>query len=173
VIAALLVTVLIDGSLVDGSTGARLCGDVVVAPLEPYLRSIADRIEFDPSGSRIVLERGTRSVSIAIGSPLLRTGDNTQALPIAPYVRAGEPLNPLAAVARALGATVDYDGASHTITVATVPEPLATMTPDMGYVPPREPLETFTPNPTPAPKVEVTGIPRPRRTPIVVDSGKR
>lgn len=167
-IAALLVTVLIDGSLVDGSTGARLCGDVVVAPLAPYLRRIADRIEIDPVGSRIVLERGARSVSIAIGSPVIRTGGVTRALPIAPYVRAGEPLIPLAAVARALGAMVDYDAASHTLNVATVPEPLATMTPDTSYVPPPEPLETFTPNPTPAPKVEVTGIPKPRRTPIVL-----
>ena len=160
------VTVLINGALVDGSADARLEGDVVVAPRAPYLRSIADRIE--TGGGRIVFERAGRVVTIIIGSPIIRSGDATQALPIAPYVRAGEALIPLAAVARALGASVDYNGATRTINVATIPAPLVSMTPDLTYRPPAEPLETFTPQPTPAPPVVATGTPRPRRTPIVV-----
>jgi hypothetical protein len=166
------VTVLINGALVDGSADARLEGDVVVAPMAPYLRSIADRIETGDGGGRIVFERAGRVVTIVIGSPVIRSGDATEALPIAPYVRAGEALIPLAAVARALGASVDYNGATRTINVATVPAPLVSMTPDMAYRPPAEPLETFTPQPTPAPPVVATGTPRPRRTPIVVENAR-
>jgi hypothetical protein len=171
VIGAILVTVLVDGALVDGSVSARLCGDVVVAPLDPYLARIANRIEIDPSGERIVFERNGRSVAVRIGSSVITSGGMSRPLPIAPYVRAGQPLIPLAAVARALGATVDYDATSRTVNVATIPEPLASLTPDPSYTPPVRPLTTFTPNPTPAPKVEITGIPKPRRTPIVVTAG--
>jgi hypothetical protein len=170
-IAAVVVTVLIDGALVDGSTAARLCRDVIVAPLAPYLDRIAQRISVERRGERIVFERDGRSVAITIGSPVIQSGSRALALPIAPYLRAGEALIPLAAVARALGASVDYDAASRTVTVATVPEPLVSLTPDASYRPPPEPLGTFTPNPTPAPKVEVTGAPKPRRTPIVVTAG--
>jgi len=166
------VTVLINGALVDGSADARLDGDIVVAPMAPYLRSIADRIETGDGTGRIVFERAGRVVTIVIGSPVIRSGDATEALPIAPYVRAGEALIPLAAVARALGASVEYNGATRTVNVATIPEPLVSMTPDATYRPPPEPLETFTPQPTPAPPVVVTGTPRPRRTPIVVEPAR-
>jgi len=171
VLAAIVVTVLVDGALVDGSTAARLYGDVVVAPLAPYLDRIAERIEVDPSGKRIVFVRDGRSVAVTVGSPVIRSGSRALVLPIAPYLRAGETLIPLAAVARALGASVDYDAVSRTVSVATIPEPLASLTPDSAYRPPSRPLATFTPNPTPAPKVEVTGVPKPRRTPIVVTAG--
>jgi hypothetical protein len=171
VIGAIVVTVLVDGALVDGSVAARLCGDVVVAPLAPYLGRIANRIVVDPNGERIVFERNGRSVAVRVGSSVISSGGIRRPLPIAPYLRAGEPLIPLAAVARALGASVDYDATSRTVNVATIPEPLASLTPDPSYTPPSPPLTTFTPNPTPAPKVEITGIPKPRRTPIVVTAG--
>ncbi len=171
VIGAILVTILVDGALVEGSTSAQLRDNVVVAPVSPYLRSLADRIQIDDERGSIVVERGGRSVSLAIGSPLLRDGSLTTTLPVAPYLGAGEALIPLAAVARALGVSVVFDPASKTLSIASVPVPLATLTPDVSYTPPAQPLATFTPNPTPAPRVTVTGIPQPRRTPILVETG--
>ncbi len=164
----MLVTVLIEGTPVEGSTPARLCDDVVVAPLAPYLRDVADRIQIDDDRGIIVVERAGRSISIAIGSSVLRSGAASSGLPIAPYLRAGEPVIPLAAVARALGARVDFDPASKTMSIAWEPAPLVSATPDAAYTPPPGPLDTFTPQPTPAPKVVVTGVPRPRRTPILI-----
>jgi hypothetical protein len=161
VIGAVLVSVLIDGSLVEGSRSARICDNVVMAPVAPYLRNVADRIEFDEHTGRIVVMRAGRSVSLVIGSRVLRGKTGAVNLPIAPYLRAGEPLIPLAAVARALGVSVAFDGPSKTIS----------MVPDAAYTPPAEPLETFTPNPTPAPQVVVSGVPKPRRTPIVLEDG--
>jgi hypothetical protein len=171
VIGAVLVSVLIDGSLVEGSRSARICDNVVMAPVAPYLRNVADRIEFDEHTGRIVVMRAGRSVSLVIGSRVLRGKTGAVNLPIAPYLRAGEPLIPLAAVARALGVSVAFDGPSKTISMASAPQPLASMVPDAAYTPPAEPLETFTPNPTPAPQVVVSGVPKPRRTPIVLEDG--
>jgi len=171
VIGAVLVTILIDGSLVDGSRPARLCGNVVMAPLAPYLHEVADRIEIDPATGRIVVARASRSISLVLGTRVLRSDSGAETLPIAPYLRAGEPFIPLAAVVRALGVSVTFDAASKTLSIATVPLPLASLVPDVAYTPPAKPLETFTPNPTPAPKVVVTGVPKPRRTPIVLEDG--
>jgi hypothetical protein len=172
VIGAMLVTVLIDGLPVEGSTPARICDDVVMAPLEPYLRDVADRIQVDDLRGIILVERAGRSISIAIGSSVLRSGATSSDLPIAPYLRAGEPVIPLAAIARALGARVEFDAASKTISIAWEPQPLVSATPDASYTPPLGPLDTFTPQPTPAPKVVVTGVPKPRRTPVVVQEGQ-
>jgi hypothetical protein len=171
VIGAVLVTILIDGSLVAGSRPAHLCENVVMAPVAPYLRDVADRIEIDAETGRIVVGRAGRSISLDIGSRVLRGAAGIEDLPIAPYLRAGEPLIPLAAVARALGASVSFDAGSKTLSIASVPSPLVSLVPDVAYTPPAKPLEIFTPNPTPAPKVVVTGIPKPRRTPIVLENG--
>ena len=153
-----LVTVIVAGRRIDGSNFARIADGVVVAPLDPFVRAFAERITAGGS-SRFVIVRGSRSVSIAIGE---------RDLPVAPYVCDGETFVPLASIARALGASVDYDARSRTLAIWLPPEPLGTITPSAAYVPPPGPLRTFAPKETPAPAPSVTGIPHPRRTPIVV-----
>jgi len=168
-----IVTILIDGAPVDGSVAARLRGGVVIVPLEPYLGAIAQRIESDQDGRRFVFERGSRTVTVSIGSQIARSGAAAESLPIAPYLRGGNAFIPLAAVARGLGADVDYDGAAKTLHVTLPPEPLATLTPAGRWTPGPGPFQTFAPPQTPAPEPQVTGIPKPRRTPIVIDSHGR
>jgi len=172
-IAAAIVTILIDGAPVDGTVAARLRDGVVVAPLEPYLAAIAERIEPDQNGLRFLFERGRRSVTVSIGSQVARSGLAVESLPIAPYLRGGEAFIPLAAVARDLGANVDFDSATKTLHVSLSPEPLATLSPAGPWTPGPGPFVTFAPQETPAPAPVVTGIPRPRRTPIVIDSHER
>ncbi len=162
-------TVIVDGCIVYGSTPARLRNDVVVAPVAPFVERVARRIERGTENGGLTFERGGRTLRIAIGSVVAHGDSAAQSLPIAPYLRAGEPIIPLAAVARALGAEVAYDGPSRTLRIELPDEPLSTMTPYAEWSPPPGPLPTFTPTPTPAPQATVTGIPRPRRTPIVVE----
>ncbi|MDQ2858726.1 MAG: copper amine oxidase N-terminal domain-containing protein, partial [Candidatus Eremiobacteraeota bacterium] len=172
-VLATAVTVIVGGAVIEGSTPATIRAGVVVAPIAPYLRRIAERIESDPGGTRFTFERGGRTFSVIVGSPLARSADAAETLPIAPYVRAGKAFIPLAAVARALGGEVAYDAASRTLSVELRPEPLATMTPYVPSSPLPQPLVTFAPTSTPAPAVEVTGIPKPRRTPAVVEDPQR
>ncbi|MBD5634849.1 MAG: copper amine oxidase N-terminal domain-containing protein [Candidatus Eremiobacteraeota bacterium] len=163
------VTVVICGRRVDAALGARLEGGVVVAPLAPFVRDIAEAIDGN-AGRRLVLRRGSHSVALAIGRTEIRTGDSSARLPVAPFLDEGEPVVPLAAIARALGASVDYDAASRTLSIVIEPEPLVTMTPFVRYQAPPEPPPTFTPKPATTPQPAVTGEPQPRRTPIVVKS---
>ncbi len=168
-LAEILVAVVIDGRPVDASCPAQLRGGAVIAPLDPFVRRLADRIVTTGPLGTIVVERGAASVTLQLGSPLARSGATAIALPIAPFVRGGEPIIPLAVTARTLGASVSYDGRAHVLYVQSAREPLARMTPFAGYAPPTD-APTFAPTSTPAPTVVVTGVPRPRRTPIVVIS---
>jgi hypothetical protein len=168
-IAAALVTVLIDGNPIDGSVAARLHGGIVAVPLAPYLTTIAERIETDSDGGRIVFQRGAHLVAVSIGSPVERSGGATNALPFAPFVRDGETFIPFAAVARGLGANVDFDATTKTVRVGFEPEPLATLEPAAHWTAGPGPFETFAPPATPAPTPRSSGIPKPRRTPVLIE----
>lgn len=166
-IVAVLVSVLIDGKLIASSCSAELTEGVVRAPLDPFVRRMADQITSD--GRYITLARGGATVTIVVGSRLLQADGTSRELPFAPFLRRGEPVVPLAALARALGAEAGYDNATRTLVVRSAPQPLATMTPFTSWIAPTGPLPTFPPTSAPTPRPSVSGIPQPRRTPIVVD----
>jgi hypothetical protein len=170
--AAHLVTVVIAGRRIDASHAARLRGGVVVAPLVPFVREIAERIDGNGSGRRFEIVRADHRVAIVLGSRDARIDESPALLPVAPFARAGTAYVPLAVLARALGASVSYDGPSHTLAVTLVPAPIAAMTPTVNYTPPPTPFYTFTPKQTPQPQATVSGIPHPRRTPIDVGPGR-
>lgn|GEM_PF-662153 len=148
------VTVLVDGRIVVGATPATLREGVVVAPLWPYVEGFAERVVRDRDHGSVTFERAGRRFRISLAP----AGDGADAVV------------PLAAVARGLGATVRYDGATRTLQIDVEPEPLVTMTPYAAGSPPPGPFPTFTPTPTPAPSAPPEGVPAPRRTPIVIDS---
>jgi hypothetical protein len=166
------VTVVLDGRLVEASQTAQNVAGVVVAPLDPYLRRVADRISVDLAHGTITLSRGATSISLRLGDRRARTAEGSVVLPIAPYVREGEPYVPLAAVVRALGEAVAYDPQARLVSISSAAlDPVATMTP---YIPdPNAPTPgpAFTPAPLPTPRPVVTGSPYPRRTPIEAGNG--
>jgi len=162
------VTVVVDGRLVAGARDAYLRHGVVAAPLDPYARAFAAVIAAG-GGGRFTFERNGRSFVVSLGSLDASSGVAAVTLPIAPYLRAGEVIIPLAAVARALGADVTYDRATHTLDIETrPPPPLSTPTPFASWSPPPGELPTFTPHESPTPRPTISGIPHPRRTPILM-----
>jgi hypothetical protein len=158
---ATFVTIVVNGALVIGSTPAVLRGGVVMAPLDPYVRTLATAIS-PASDPHIVVQRARRSLRLRLGSREIESGSALELVPIAPFLRDGTLYVPLAVVARALGGTVAYDGRGHTLAIAFPETPLATL--PTG-------LPTFAPTPTPAPVPTISGIPKPRRTPIPVGTG--
>jgi hypothetical protein len=172
VLAEIAVTIVLNGHALEGSRSATLIRGVVVAPLDPYVRRFADAIATAGPGGQIAIARDDSRIVVAIGSPLAQCGPSVESLPIAPFVREGEPIIPLAATARALGASVSYDAGARAVYVDFARRPIATMTPFAGYSPPTDPV-TFAPTATPAPpRPEITGSPRPRRTPIVEQNSR-
>jgi hypothetical protein len=156
VIAAPVITVVVDGRPVVAPKPAVLVGGMVSAPIDPYARLVATKITLDDRRGSVTFERGAARVTINV-----------------PYVRGDQARIPLGALARALGNSVRYDGAARTLEIDSPPlEPVATMSPYVKWTAPPGPLPTFTPEPQPTPRPSVTGIPQPRRTPIVVNGGQ-
>lgn len=168
-IAAVAVTVLIDGRPVEGSGPAELVRGTITAPLEPYLNRLAALVEIGADRKTVRLVRGGATVVLTIGERLARVGPGLRTLPIAPYLRDGQAIIPLAAVARDLGVAVRYDARSGTVALDEPPAPpLVTMTPYAPQPPLRDPAPTFSPTAAETPRPIVTGIPQPRRTPVSV-----
>jgi len=160
--AGALVTVVLDGRTLDASEPARLEAGVTLAPFAPFVRAFADRIEPDSDGSRVRIVRGDRDVIVRLASPA------------SCCIGLGVPLDdariPLAAVARALGGSVAYEPHSHTLAIEMLPDPLVTLTPAAYTAPSPGSVPTFAPHIDATPRPAVTGIPHPRRTPILIES---
>ncbi len=125
----------------------------VVAPLEPYVTSIADSIGY--SGPMMIVRRADRFVQI-LAPPLDPSQLNRTFVVLAP-------------VLRTLGANVRYDAMRRALVVRIQARPLATPTPFNPAVPRAAPAIVFTPTPAPTPKPRVVGSPSPRRTPLPVE----
>jgi hypothetical protein len=150
-LAVTAVNVILNGCLLVSSQPAKVNGGVVFAPIDPFARRLADRIDVDMAHRSVRIARGERSIT----------------LPIAPYVREEEIVIPLAMVARALGGEITFEGWRATLAIVIPsPTPLATMTPYAPPSPMPSPEATFTPTPIPTPLPTVIGTPQPRRTPI-------
>ena len=161
-----VVAIIYDGSEIVSSRPATLTNGTVMAPLDPYLSRLAGSIEVDPRGRTITLHRADASVTVTLGDRTATVGPRVVRLPIAPYLRDGGPIIPLAAVARGLGLTVSFDPRSRVASVGSADAgPVATMTP-FAPVPGASTYASPRVDDTPTPRPTVTGIPRPRRTPI-------
>jgi hypothetical protein len=168
VIAPTVVAIVYDGREIAASRPATLQTGTVVVPLDPYLLRVTGRIAIDPVSGAITLFRNDQSVALALGNRTARVGGHAVQLPIAPYLRDGDPIIPLAAVARGLGLTVSYNGRARVVTIVSDDaQPLATMMPFVP-IPGASPFESTRIDSTPTPRPSVTGIPRPRRTPIEI-----
>jgi hypothetical protein len=73
------------------------------------------RVGLEREGSRLTLIRGGRTVVLHPGSRHYQVNGETRELPRAPTGKGSDVLVPLAAVARALGARVEYDGAARVV----------------------------------------------------------
>ncbi len=153
-ILAALLTILIDGSPIATSQPARIVAGRTMAPLVPVITRIADVIRMRQD-RMLVIERGRRSVSLALAENVLCAE--------CIYV-------PLAAVVRGLGGDVRYDPRAKSVALSFAPEALRTPEPyDMLALP--RPGTTTLPWPSPpsaTPRPVVVGVPRPRRTPVEV-----
>lgn len=153
-IGAVLVTVLLNGVAVPSSRPAELIDGSVMVPVNPFVRRIAQRTIYDPLNGTIAISAASGSTTVAI------TGEPDEA-----YV-------PLARIVRALGGVVSYDGRTRVAAVLLAADPpLASAPPYDPSQPTVAPRRLFTPEPTAAPRPVLTGVPKPRRTPIPEPGG--
>lgn len=150
---AAILTVTLNGALLHSYRPALLRNGHVIAPLDPYVTSVAAQMGY--SGRTLIVTRGDRFAQMNVpGRPPPAAWPRT-------YVQ-------LAPVLRTLGVAVTYDAAHRRLTLRTPPPLLAMPTPFNPAVPSAAPRAVFTPVPAATPRPVVTGAPSPRRTPIPV-----
>lgn len=109
------VGVIVDGTaLVFDQPPLERDGRVYV-PLRGLFERLGASVVF--SGGRIAITAGTRTIGLHIGESVATIDNEQQSLEAPPIVVGGRALVPLRFVAQALGASVAFDSASHTVTV--------------------------------------------------------
>lgn len=148
---AAALTVVLNGKPVRSYNAPYVVHGRVMAPIEPFVTSIATEIRFD--GSALIARLGDYFAQVPMRrSPLPQQYAQT-------YVAIGP-------IVRTLGAQIRYDAHTHIVYVRTPPVLLALPTPFNPAVPRVAPSIVFTPSPVQTPRPTVTGTPLPRRTPI-------
>lgn len=148
---ALVVLVMVDGSVVPSAPTATLRAGRVIGPATIVAR-MADRVGVAADGSFMAARGEQLCVASAVPG-------------------SDPPMVELAPLARCLGATnVAWDARSKTLTVAFGgPSIVRTMPPFDAGAPQVSPTTVFTPEPArPTPREVATGSPRPRRTGIPI-----
>ncbi|HEY8313489.1 MAG TPA: hypothetical protein VIG51_04870 [Candidatus Baltobacteraceae bacterium] len=155
-LAALSLTLVVDGSVVRSYTPAYLERGRVLAPVDPFLTAVADSIGYDDR--TMIVSLGDRFSQIRLARRPFPGDLHAVYVEIAPILRN-------------LGEMVRYDSAAHVLYVKTPgPRVLAMPTPFNPAVPRFVPTTVFTPTPATTPRPVFTGAPIPRRTPIPLSS---
>lgn len=88
-----------------------------LAPVEPLAWALGARVEIGPGGNFVSLERERQQVFLSPGDREAVVNGQMVTLKAAPQLAAGYPVVPVAAVARALGASVGFDPAADTVLI--------------------------------------------------------
>jgi hypothetical protein len=142
---------MLNGTVVRSYNPPYVRAGRVMAPLEPFVTSIAGSIEY--IGGTLVIRRADRFAQIPMPQEPQPSHFQSTFVQIAP-------------VLRTLGIRVSYDAAQRALIVETPPAAIATPTPFNPAVPLIAPRAVFTPTPAQTPRPMVTGSPLPRRTPL-------
>ena len=148
---AALVTVLLDGRLIQAYARPYEVGGRIYAPVAPFLTGIVER--FDYEGDTLVLQRGGRTIRMRVARVAPDALDRTY-IAIAPALRS-------------LGVHVRYDARRRTLELSA-PEDreIATPAPFNLHAPQVTPRVVFTPEPISTPRPVWRGPAVPRRTPL-------
>ncbi|HEX4014315.1 MAG TPA: hypothetical protein VHX17_10580 [Candidatus Cybelea sp.] len=148
-------TILLNGHPLPSYVAAFVLDGRVVAPADPLLTRLADRIWID--ADVLVVERGSTRVRVPLERRVTDRLDGA-------YVAVGP-------VLRALGASLTFDRKDHRLLVGLPQRAnVVTPTPFNPALPSAAPSEVFTPEPPVTPRPLWTGSPLPRRTPLPYSS---
>jgi hypothetical protein len=149
-LAAATFSVVLNGSILRSYNAPYVKAGRVMAPIEPFVTSVAASIEYD--AGVLIVRRGDRFAQVRMPEPHPAHFQST-------FV-------PIAQLLRTIGVSVSYDAAHRTLTIDAPRVPLSTPTPFNAAVPWVTPRVVFTPTPVQTAKPLVTGVPSPRRTPL-------
>ena len=121
------VTIIVNGQQVGFDQPPIERSGRVFVPLRGVFERLGATVVYD--NGVINATSGSHNISLRIGSTLAIVDGSQQALDVAPFLVGARTLVPLRFISQALGAYVDYNGNSQTVTISMSGSPGATPTP--------------------------------------------
>lgn len=160
------VSVVVDGRIVAFDQPPAVIGGRLLIPLRGVFERLGARVLWQPESRQVVARRGPTTILLQPGNRYAWVNGRAVTLDAPPLVLQGRVLVPLWFVSEALGADVDWDAATRTVSVtssrpgALPPRPLPQPEP-----PPPAPAPAATPEPIDPP----IRIPPPQPVPTVIE----
>jgi L,D-transpeptidase ErfK/SrfK len=111
------VKVTVDGKPIRFALAPIRRGDDWLVPAGPVASALGAGMDIGPDANFVSMERDTQRVFLSPGDREALVNGQVVELSVGPQLAAGYPLVPVAAVARALGASVGFDQASNTVLI--------------------------------------------------------
>ncbi|HEV2357599.1 MAG TPA: copper amine oxidase N-terminal domain-containing protein [bacterium] len=111
------VHVLVDGQPVAFDVPPQIDNGRVLVPLRGVFERLGATVAWDDRTQTVLAQRGATGVSLVIGNTQAMVNGRPEIIDVPPLVVAGRTMVPLRFISQALGATVNWDAASTTVTV--------------------------------------------------------
>jgi hypothetical protein len=115
--AAATVVVMVNGVPVHSDVPPIVQQGRVLLPARAVFEALGAEVTYDPATGRVDIRRGTRFVRVTVGSNRAQIGTQPITLDVVTEVYDGRTFLPIRFVAESLGAAVDYDDATHTVSI--------------------------------------------------------
>ena len=120
------ITVLLDGKAIEFDVAPIIENDRTLVPLRAIFESLGAQVEWDGDTRTVISVKNDRSCVLQIGNPSMfvsqGTATETKTLDVPAQIKDDRTLIPLRAVSEAYNCTVDWDGATRTVTIASPAE---------------------------------------------------
>ncbi len=114
------ITVLVDGQKVEFPDQKPVIIDGrTMIPVRGFLETMGMTVEWDGAAKKVIIQNGEDVISMVIGSPYLYVSGTAVEMDVPAQMINDRTMIPLRFVVQAAGATVEWDGNTHTAAVST------------------------------------------------------
>lgn len=117
------ITVKLDGNVIKFDVAPIIENDRTLVPLRAIFEALGAQVEWDGANETVISAKGNRSCVLQIGNEnmFVTTDGNTEikTLDVPAKIVEDRTLIPLRAVSEAYNCTVDWDGETRTVTIAS------------------------------------------------------
>jgi len=117
--AATAIKVEIDGDLIRFDQGAVSINGRTLVPMRTIFEELESTVQWNAKTKSITAVRGTKKIGLVIGSKTATVNGQKIALDVPPQIINGRTLVPLRFISEALGAKVDWNNQTKTVSITT------------------------------------------------------
>lgn len=113
------ISVVLDGQLQSYSVSPVIEQGNTLVPMRPIFEALGAEIEWDEKTKTVMAVKDGEKVAVKIGSYFAQLNGDTVKLPVQPKIVSETTMVPLRFISESLGAQVDWDGLTKTVTINT------------------------------------------------------